>query len=193
MSGKELPKIVDKSPAEIEAAIAAIESSNLQPDIKDFALSCVRLAIWLPDALLSHRITVANLCTLAFGQTGENKRQSKMPKNDKGNPIKDYPSSCDRENAADDKQPVNNEEPKKEERPVMRGHGRLPHSAYKNTIEHKILVPDLKSGCPCPMQCGGNLYSIEPGIIVRVKGQNLASVHKYWVEKIRCALCGYLI
>jgi len=38
MSGKELPKIVDRSPAEIEAAVDAIKSSNLQPDIKDFAI-----------------------------------------------------------------------------------------------------------------------------------------------------------
>lgn len=63
MSGKELPKIVDKSPAEIEAAI---EASNLPPDIKEFAVSCVRLAIWLPDALLSHKITLSNLRKLVL-------------------------------------------------------------------------------------------------------------------------------
>jgi transposase len=26
-----------------------------------------------------------------------------------------------------------------------------------------------------------------------VKGQNLAAVHKYWIEKLRCALCGFLV
>ncbi len=69
----------------------------------------------------------------------------------------------------------------------------MPHSAYKNTIEHQILVADLTPADHCPMQCGGKLYSIEPGVIVRVKGQNLAAVHKYWIEKLRCALCGHLI
>jgi hypothetical protein len=43
------------------------------------------------------------------------------------------------------------------------------------------------------MLCNGKLYSIDPGVIVRVKGQNLAAVHKYWIEKLRCALCGYII
>lgn len=178
MSGKELPKIVDKSSAEIEAAIAAIESSNLQPDIKDFAISCVRLAIWLPNALLSHQITISNLRKLVFGRNDKNKHGNEKPKNDKGNPVKDNSSTCGNENAVDDNQSVNNEEPKKEQQPARRGHGRLPHSVYKNTIEHPVLVPNLKSGDPCPMQCGGNFYSIDPGIIVRVKGQNLAAVHK---------------
>jgi hypothetical protein len=72
------------------------------------------------------------------------------------------------------------------------GHGRLPHSAYINTIEHHINC-NFKSGDPCPMLCNGKLYSIDPGVIVRVKGQNLAAVHKYWIEKLRCALCGYII
>ena len=58
MSGKELPKIIEKSPAEIEAAIAAIEAFNLSTDIKEFATSCVRLAVWLPEALLS--LTLSN-------------------------------------------------------------------------------------------------------------------------------------
>jgi transposase len=43
------------------------------------------------------------------------------------------------------------------------------------------------------MQCGGKLYYIEPGIIVRVKGQSLVAVHKYWIEKLCCTLCDELI
>ncbi len=37
------------------------------------------------------------------------------------------------------------------------------------------------------------LYSVESGIIVRVRDQNLAAVHKYWVDKLRCALYGEII
>ena len=46
MSGKALPKIIEKSPAEIESAVAAIEASNLPPELKEFAVSCVRLAVF---------------------------------------------------------------------------------------------------------------------------------------------------
>jgi hypothetical protein len=82
MGGKELPKIVDKSPVEIEAAIAAINSSDLQPEIKDFAISCIRLAIWLPDALLCHKISISNLRKLVFGRSNKNKHCGKKLKND---------------------------------------------------------------------------------------------------------------
>ncbi len=47
----------------------------------------------------------------------------------------------------------------------------------------------LGPGQPCPLDCGGKLYLIAPGIIVNIKGHNLASVNKYWIEKLRCALC----
>lgn len=189
MSGKELPKIVDKSPAEIEAAITAIESSNLQPDIKEFAISCVRLAVWLPDALLSHKITLSNLRKLVFGKGDKNQRRSKKPKNDKEQSQKEKPPVSDNDQTTD----VNPPKAQSEQPATKRGHGRLAHSVYKNTVEHHMLIPDLKAEDPCPRQCGGNLYSPKPGIIVRVQGQNLAAVHKYWIEKLRCALCSYFI
>lgn len=75
----------------------------------------------------------------------------------------------------------------------MPGHGRLPHSAYTNSIEYTLAISDFKTGDLCPEQCGGKLYRYDPGILVRIKGQNLAAVHKYWVEKLRCATCGYLM
>ncbi len=190
MSGKDLPKIIEKSTAEIEAAIAAIESSNLQPDIKEFAISCVRLAVWLPDALLSHKITLANIRKLVFGQGDKNQRRCKRPNNDKNQPQKEKSSTASGDSNTDASSPSDPIEPEVEQPAKKPGHGRLAHSAYQNTIEHHIQIPDLKAGDPCPTQCGGNLYSPKPGVIVRV---NLAAVHKYWIEKLRCALCGYFI
>jgi hypothetical protein len=72
------------------------------------------------------------------------------------------------------------------------GHGRLPHIAYINITEHQLSHAEYKAGDLCPMLCGGKLYFIEPGVIVRVKGQNLAAVHKYWIDKLRCASCSYI-
>ena len=50
MSGNELPKVIDKSQADIDAAIAAIKASDMSSGTKDFAISCIKLAIWLPKA-----------------------------------------------------------------------------------------------------------------------------------------------
>lgn len=192
MTGKELPKVIDKSQADIDAAINAIQSSDISPATKDFAISCIRLAVWLPKALLEQKIKLSNLRKLIFGQGRRNR-----PKLDKG---ADKPST----EQAEPEPPANDTETAPTEpaatepsSPVnyakRQGHGRLPHSAYTNTIEHSLTIADFNAGDSCPENCGGKLYRYEPGVLVRVKGQNLAAVHKYWVEKLRCATCGYLI
>ena len=71
-----------------------------------------------------------------------------------------------------------------------KGHGRLPHSAYSNVNDHHVGLDGLKAGELCPLACGGKLYQPDPGIIINIKGQNLGLVDKYWLEKLRCGLCG---
>lgn len=73
MSGNELPKVIDKTQADIDAAIDAIQSSNLTSGTKVFAISCVKLAVWFPKALLEQKIRVSNLRKLIFGR-GKDKR-----------------------------------------------------------------------------------------------------------------------
>ena len=67
--------------------------------------------------------------------------------------------------------------------------GRLPDTAYTNATEHTIALEYLSVGQSCPHHYGEKLYSINLGILINIKEQNLASVDKYWIEKLRCALC----
>ncbi|MEO9204352.1 MAG: transposase [Gammaproteobacteria bacterium] len=190
--GKELPKVVDKSQADIDAAIAAIKASEIESGTKDFAISCIKLAVWLPKALLEHKIKLSNLRRLLFGL---GKRDKKKPKDG------EQSDTTDNAKHNTDTTTPTNPESIEMETPVTTneiakpkpGHGRLPHSAYTNTIEHQLTTAEYKAGDPCPMHCSGKLYCIEPGIVVRVKGQNLAAVHKYWIDKLRCASCSYII
>lgn len=191
MSGSELPKIVEKSQADIDAAIVAIRSSDMSNATKDFAISCIRLAVWLPKALLEHKIKLSNLRKLIFGL---GKRNKKVSKNDASHLNAEDNA---KNNATDTYNEIETSEgdveaPATTNQLPTPGHGRLPHSAYNNTIELHIKC-DLKLGDLCLTGFGGKLYCVEPGILVRVKGQNLAAVHKYWIEKLRCALCGYLV
>jgi hypothetical protein len=52
-------------------------------------------------------------------------------------------------------------------------------------IKHEV----YKAGDDCPLECGGKLYNIEPGIVMRIYGQSEADVVKYEVEKLRCSSC----
>ncbi len=73
----ELPKVIDKSQADIDAAIAAIKASEIEGSTKDFAISCIKLAVWLPKALLEHKIKLSNLRKLIFGRGRKNKKKTK--------------------------------------------------------------------------------------------------------------------
>jgi len=193
--GKELPIVIDKTQADIDAAIAAIKASDIADGIKDFAISCIRLAVWLPKALLEQKIRLSNLRRLIFGRGQRNKKNK-----DKENTQPEEPTPEESANnvvtntAAEPTEP-----PLKNKLPIVTikrnspGHGRLPHTAYVNAIEHTLAITDFIAGDSCPVNCGGRLCRYEPGIIVRIKGQNLAAVHKYWIQKLRCATCGYLV
>jgi transposase len=189
--GNELPKVIDKSQADIDAAIAAINSSDIPNSTKEFAISCIKLAVWLPKALLEQKIRLSNLRKLIFGIGKKNSKKYKKEKT----PAADKSESEDSTNDTDAalSEPAESDLPTATNQATLPGHGRLPHSAYTNATEHHLAITDLKAGDLCPLYCGGKLYQYEPGVLVRVKGQNLAAVHKYWIEKLRCATCGHLV
>ena len=189
--GNELPKIIDKTQADIDAAIVAIQGSDIPASTKDFVISCVKLAVWVPKALLEQKIKLANLRKLIFGIGRRNKKKSKNdadqnePKNSAEENDNAQSTTEPKAEIAEVSQPSN--------QVTSQGHGRLPHSAYTNTIDHQLSITDLQSGDPCPLMCGGKVYCFEPGVIVRIKGQNLAAVHKYQIDKLRCGSCSYLV
>jgi transposase len=192
MSCKELPKIINKTQADIDANIDSIQACDLPCRTKEFVISCIRLAIWLPNALLEQKIKLANLRKLIFGIG----KKSKIKKNDAKesattdkNATESNKGTLDKEAAAS----VENETLVTKNKITKPGHGRLPHTAYLNTTDHQLSIAEYQSGDSCPMLCNGKLYYIDPGVVVRVKGKNLAAVHKYWIEKLRCALCGYIV
>jgi transposase len=80
------------------------------------------------------------------------------------------------------------------ERPAetpARGHGRNGADAY--TGAEKIEVPhaSLQPGDPCPQCEDGTVYETNrPGVLVRLKGQPPVGAVVYWLQKLRCNLCG---
>ena len=154
-------------------------------------ISCIKLAVWLPKALIEHKIKLSNLRKLIFGLGSRNKKQSKNDA-DK-NEVKNADEEKGNANSTTEHEAEIAELIQPSNQATTQGHGWLPHSAYANTIDHKVLIVDLKSGDPCPMLCGGKVYYFEPGVMVRVKGQNLAAVHKYWIDKLRCGSCSHLV
>ena len=68
--------MIDKSQADIDAAIESIRASDIPAGTKEFAISCIKLAVWLPKALLEHKIKLSNLRKLIFCLGRRNKKKS---------------------------------------------------------------------------------------------------------------------
>jgi len=103
---------------------------------------------------------LSNLRKLIFGRGKDNRSK----------PNKDGTKSSSKKRVPEPELPVNDAaitptEPPESESPTttnrasLPGHGRLPHSAYTNTLT----IPDSNSGDLCPDRCGGRLYRYEPG------------------------------
>jgi transposase len=74
-----------------------------------------------------------------------------------------------------------------------KNHGRNGADAY--TGAEKIEVPHelLKPGDPCPECVEGTLYDTgRPGVMVRLVGQPPIGATVYYLQKLRCGLCGAL-
>ena len=72
-----------------------------------------------------------------------------------------------------------------------RGHGRNGADAY--TGAEKIEVPhaSLQPGDPCPKCEKGTVYETRrPGVLVRLVGQTPVRAKVYYLQKLRCNLCG---
>ena len=72
-----------------------------------------------------------------------------------------------------------------------RGHGRNGADAYTGAEKIEVRHESLSPGDPCP-QCGeGTLYDTRrPGVLVRLVGQAPVGAKVYYLQKLRCNLCG---
>ena len=81
----------------------------------------------------------------------------------------------------------------KQDKAKSKGHGRNAAAVYTGATTIDVKLEGFEQGNFCPMDCGGRLYSIEPGITLRLTGSPIAAATKYLLEKLRCALCGYIV
>lgn len=206
---------MDKSAKDIAELMKRLKESGLSQDDVDFFVGCTELATWLPEALRENKISMRNLQRLIFGETRK-KKGKKGSKGNKGNRKK--ADAADSAAAADegDTSDIQPDEPEKEGVPAdsgtegsgeknskenvvdlekarhekQKGHGRFAHTAYKDALEYTITHTTLNPGDACPDDCGGKVYPFKPGMVVRITGNTLGTVHKYELEKLRCNLCG---
>jgi transposase len=75
--------------------------------------------------------------------------------------------------------------------PRSPGHGRNGADAYTGAETIEIPHPSLSPGDPCPQCEKGTVYETgRPGVVVRLVGQAPVGAKVYYLQKLRCNLCG---
>jgi transposase len=72
-----------------------------------------------------------------------------------------------------------------------RNHGRNGADAYAGAEKIDVLHPSLAPGDPCPQCAAGTVYETgRPGVVLRLVGQAPLAAKVYYLQKLRCNLCG---
>ena len=202
----EPPKIVYKNESELIVVFDVLNNLEMSEDIRGFVIDCVKSAVWLPGLLEKKDITIHRLRVMIFGKGYDNKNKKENKTGTQTPPEINIPpgenNSSDGaiSNDADQNTPSNLCPPEPEQNDLVSentpdtekkpGHGRMPHTVYNDCCTEYYISQDLVIGDDCPTLCGGTLRKYKPGVIIRIKGQNLAHVCRFTINKLRCDLCG---
>lgn len=97
-------------------------------------------------------------------------------------------ADSDKDNAGA-KPPESTEKPK--EKAKVKGHGRVPASAYRAATHIPVPHATLHPGAPCPHCHRGKMYRLkEPAPYIRIFGQAPLSATCWDCERMRCSACG---
>jgi transposase len=75
--------------------------------------------------------------------------------------------------------------------PPRKNHGRNGADAYTGAEKIAVRHESLQAGNPCPKCDEGTVYETNrPGVLVRLMGQAPVGARVYYLQKLRCNLCG---
>ncbi len=179
----------------VEEILRRVEAKELQADdygaIKALAQSYVHLTELLKDKNTS----LSRLRKMLFGAKTEktaavlgSSQASDIPL-----PPGDdtHPKSSSATNA--ETNPEDNAETNTENESATpgKGHGRNGAGAYTGAEKIEVPLASLQAGDPCPECDEGTVYETNrPGVLVRLVGQAPVGAKVYYLQKLRCNLCG---
>lgn len=150
-----------------------VRQSGLSADDQRILLGIIDFNNWLQFALQEKKINISRL-KHAFFNRSEKSTASGSSKN---------------------QEPL--EQPKKEEprrnKKSSPHPGRMKHNDYANAEKIVLLQDEFKTAQSCPEKCGGRLWHISPGNVIKITGQGFCRAIHYVQEKLRCSMCGKII
>lgn len=169
---------IEMDQSALEAILERAKTTPMSEEEYGTLHTAIETLVFLTAELEKKRVSVRRLKQLLFGATTET-TQKVMEK------ILD---EVGKEGACGDDASAGQ---KPETRAKANGHGRNGAAAYVGAGKIRVPHASLKPGDPCPICKKGTVYaSVEPGRIVRVRGQAPLAATVYELQKLRCHLCG---
>ncbi len=169
---------IDLDRSELEAILERAKTALSEEEYTKLHAAMETL-VFLTAELEKKHVSLQRLKQLLFGATTETTRQVLQRVMDDAGQKKDSERpdvAGGQETSSPEKAP---------------GHGRNGADAYVGAEKIRVPHESLKPGDPCPSCKKGTVYeSVEPGHLVRIRGQAPLGATVYEIQKLRCHLCG---
>jgi len=169
---------MDLDRSELEAILERAKTALSEEEYAKLH-AAIETLVFLTQELEKKHVSIQRLQQLLFGATTETTRKVLERILDDAGQKKDSESpdvARGQETSSQEKAP---------------GHGRNGAEDYVGAEQVRVPHESLKPGDPCPNCKKGTVYeSVEPGHLVRIKGQAPLGATVYEIQKLRCNLCG---
>lgn len=191
------PTIIELDIAKLDELLQRIDAQELRAEDSATIKALAQSYVHLTELLQDKHTTLARLRKLLFGATTE--KTAAVTGHAPGESGQDKQAAADASlttppggDAPAAPGSEGNESPG--ESPASdrtAGHGRNGAAAYTGAETIQVPHPSLLPGDPCPDCEKGTVYETHrPGVLVRLVGQTPVEAKVYYLQKLRCNLCG---
>jgi len=186
------PSIIELDTDKLEAVLRRAEAALGEEDYATIK-ALVESYAYLADLVGNKNTTIARLRKLLFGAKTEKTaavvgggKGAETPSSPGAEAPMGAPQEAGAANAA-----TNEANPENDSATPRKGHGRNGADAYTGAERIEVSHPSLRPGDPCPKCEEGTVYETgRPGVLVRLVGRAPLWAKVYYLQKLRCNLCG---
>ena len=165
----------------LDEILRRVEAKELRADDYEAIRTVIESYVGLFYAVGDKNTTIARLRKMLFGAKTE--KTAAVVGNGQ-NPPPSAEESAAAAAATEDEEAQSRESRRK-------NHGRNGADAYSGAEKIEVRHESLQAGDPCPKCEDGTVYETNrPGVLVRLLGQPPVGAKVYYLQKLRCNLCG---
>lgn len=181
------PADVTLSPTEGEALITRLDHDTCTRADRAVLVQIVRMHFWLLCVVQEATLSLKRLRTLLFGTPAPARPAPAAP--GASDPSSDH-ELADKPTATPPWSPLAPTPPPRQQHGHRPGQGRHGAQTYVGAQQVVCRHEDLAAGQRCPVCGRGQLYTLPPGVEIRINGNALLAAIRYTLEKLRCSACG---